>query len=98
MFQTDFIAGNFVVAVDKKRTALFSYVNTLRDTGNRFNIKVKRTDLVQSALTAIMAGSKAQLVRRFSVGFEGEQGIDAGGLTSELYQLVFDMLCSGDVM
>lgn len=81
-----------VVAVETKLAVLRDHVELLRSVycDRTLSLNVQRTSLVDSVLTELMAISSSQiergeLLRKLRVRFIGEDGIDAGGLTKELY-------------
>ena len=51
------------------------------------SLTVNRASLVESLLVALSTTPARNLLRKPRVHFEGEAGIDAGGLTKEMYTL-----------
>eukprot|EP00040_Diaphanoeca_grandis_P033352 m.204173 g.204173 ORF g.204173 m.204173 type:complete len:1153 (-) comp32880_c2_seq2:143-3601(-) len=89
-----------MVPLDKKKKALAFTVELLRKSSTqRVYLKISRNLLVDSVCTQILNVSADKLAGKLSVSFEGELGIDAGGLTTELYEQFFKALfttTSGD--
>jgi len=59
-------------------------------------IKVRRQHLLHDSVEAVMALSRADLRMIWRFEFLGEQGIDAGGLAREWFQLVTDQIFDPD--
>jgi hypothetical protein len=81
-----------VVDVETKLAVLRDHVELLRSVhcDSSLSLNVQRTSLIDSVLTELMAISssrveRGELLRKLRVRFVGEDGIDAGGLTKELY-------------
>ena len=81
-----------VVDVETKLAILKEHVDLLKSqqSGSTLALTVQRTSLVDSVLTEIVTISESrvargELLRKLRVRFSGEDGIDAGGLTKELY-------------
>lgn len=83
---------------DDKVVALQQVCALLRQTNasTRFFVAVQRSSLVDTTIAAFQVAEPKQLLRKMSVKFLGEDGIDAGGLTKELYRSFFTALTSGD--
>ena len=92
----DLVKDGRVLELEAKREALFEMIAMVRDAskGRRIYMNVRRRHIVDTAINAIMKIEKSALTRRMSVRFEGESGVDAGGLTSELYHLFFSQIIS----
>ena len=92
----DLVKDGRVLELEAKREALFEMIAMVRDAskGRRIYMNVRRRHIVDTAINAIMTIEKSALTRRMSVRFEGESGVDAGGLTSELYHLFFSQIIS----
>eukprot|EP01045_Picozoa_sp_COSAG04_P014247 COSAG04_NODE_1055_length_8548_cov_3.532970_4_plen_504_part_00 len=76
-----------VVAVETKLAILREHIELLKQAHQQRSLalRVNRTSLVESVLTQIMRREPADLLQKIRVTFEGEAGIDAGGLRKELY-------------
>ena len=83
---------------DDKVAALQQVCMLLRQANStrRFSVTVQRSSLVDTTIAAFQAAEPTQLLRKLMVNFVGESGIDAGGLTKELYREFFSALTSGD--
>lgn len=55
-------------------------------------IKVRRENLLGDSLRAVMSLNQENLRRRWVVQFKGEEGIDAGGLKREWFELISEEL------
>ena len=56
-------------------------------------LRVRRTHLIEDTLPQLaMIQSPIELRRRLRIIFDGEQGIDQGGLTKEYFQLIIEEL------
>ena len=59
-----------------------------------FNSRVRRNHLIQDTVSQIaLLHSPSDFRRRLRIIFGGEEGIDQGGLTKELLEINFGMLC-----
>lgn len=81
-----------VVDVETKLAILREHVELLKSqqSGHTLALTVQRTSLIDTVLTEIIAipesrVARGELLRKLRVRFSGEDGIDAGGLTKELY-------------
>jgi len=59
-------------------------------------IQVRRDFLVGDSVAAIMSLGRTDLRKTFRFSFWGEEGIDAGGLMREWFQLVTEEICNPD--
>jgi len=64
-----------------------------RDKG-RFFVKVNRAAIVDTVVAEFAYAPKEKLLQKLSVAFSGEQGIDAGGLTKDMFTAFFAALTS----
>eukprot|EP00052_Salpingoeca_macrocollata_P020217 m.169521 g.169521 ORF g.169521 m.169521 type:complete len:1013 (-) comp21196_c0_seq2:23-3061(-) len=76
------------VCVLKEMTQLLTEQHTRR----RLQLRVNRMHIVDTVCDQIMTASSEDLCGKMAVTFEGEQGIDAGGLTIEMYNQFFNAL------
>lgn len=95
----DMKSESVILKTEAKVKALNEALAAMRDDDSRrVSLRVRRSFLVETAALAIVRLPKAHLRRKLSVQFEGEAGVDAGGLTSELYEqffvALFDESCS----
>lgn len=56
------------------------------------HLSINRNDILTSSFRQLSGKSRSEWLRRFSIHFENEQGIDAGGLTKEWFTLVIKEL------
>ena len=59
-------------------------------------IRVRRNHLVEDALSEVSRQLKKDLFKPLRVHFIGEEGIDAGGVKKEFFQLLMAQLLSPD--
>ena len=90
-----------LVALQRKHEALAECIASMRRgvNGRTWSLRVTRSLIISSVVEAFLAVVPERnnaLLRRLRVTFEGEAGVDAGGLTSEMYQSFFDALVSSD--
>mmetsp|Transcript_8087 Transcript_8087/g.11776 ORF Transcript_8087/g.11776 Transcript_8087/m.11776 type:complete len:1158 (-) Transcript_8087:98-3571(-) len=57
-----------------------------------FILEIERDDLLDQALEKVKHTDSSQLRKELKVVFKGEQGIDAGGVTKEFFQLLSEEL------
>jgi hypothetical protein len=86
-----------IASADDKLQAVTQFASMIKasDAGHvvqRF--RIKRSRLCWDTLRQISTQPAGDLAGRISVVFEGEAGSDAGGLTAEMFNLLFDKLCS----
>jgi len=55
-------------------------------------VRVRRTQLVEDALSEVSRQLKKDLFKPLRVHFIGEEGIDAGGVKKEFFQLLVDQV------
>ncbi|ETO34844.1 ubiquitin protein ligase [Reticulomyxa filosa] len=55
-------------------------------------LRVRRDHLIEDTLPILQLYSPSELKRRLRIIFEGEQGVDQGGLTKEFFQLIIKEL------
>uniref|UniRef100_A0A2K5S5X5 HECT-type E3 ubiquitin transferase n=1 Tax=Cebus imitator TaxID=2715852 RepID=A0A2K5S5X5_CEBIM len=63
-------------------------------------LKVRRDHIIDDALARlemITAENPADLKKKLFVEFEGEQGVDEGGVSKEFFQLVVEEICNPDI-
>eukprot|EP00750_Incisomonas_marina_P009279 INCI15882.1.p1 GENE.INCI15882.1~~INCI15882.1.p1 ORF type:complete len:987 (+),score=138.56 INCI15882.1:207-3167(+) len=87
-------ADGQIIALSHKKEALFECIQSMRTARGRLHLRVSRATLVDDVVQGILAVPRANLLCKFSVRFEGEAGIDAGGLTAEMYSSFFLALLS----
>jgi E3 ubiquitin-protein ligase HUWE1 len=76
-------------------TALRQVCRLLRDANRdkgRFMITVRRAAVVDTVVAEFAFAPKEKLLRKLHVSFSGEAGIDAGGLTKDMYSCFFAAL------
>ena len=64
-----------------------------------FQLKIRRDHVIDDALIALEVlamENPSDLKKQLVVEFEGEQGIDEGGLSKEFFQLVIDQIFNPD--
>lgn len=64
--------------------------------GSHLRIKVRRDHLLQDSMHSIMILNPSEMRRLWRVQFVGEEGIDAGGLKREWFQLISEELFNLD--
>ena len=89
-------ADGHIVAFQHKKEALFECIQSMRMSIGRLHLSVRRSTLVGDVVQGMLAASKLDLRRKFSVRFDGEAGVDAGGLTAEMYTAFFQALLSSE--
>ncbi|CAD7927436.1 unnamed protein product [Amoebophrya sp. A120] len=57
-----------------------------------FTLKVRRDNLIQDTLMKLGAATPSSFRKQLKVVFEGEQGVDEGGVQKEFFQLLLDQL------
>jgi len=57
-----------------------------------FNLEVERDNLLEQTLDKIRQAEPKQVRKRLRVSFKGEEGVDAGGVTKEFFQLLSEDL------
>jgi ubiquitin-protein ligase E3 A len=57
-----------------------------------FDLTVRRDNLIADSVAGMTAASDQVLVRHLRVTFQGEEGIDAGGVTREFFHLVLSRM------
>lgn len=87
-------ADGQIIALSHKKEALFECIQSMRTARGRLHLGVSRATLVDDVVQGILGAPRANLLCKFSVRFEGEAGIDAGGLTAEMYSSFFSALLS----
>jgi ubiquitin-protein ligase E3 A len=55
-------------------------------------LRVDRSDLINSCMTTLVTASSIELKKPLKVHFNGEEGIDEGGLRAEFFQLIIEQL------
>jgi hypothetical protein len=82
---------------DHYREALFAAMMSGGDRTAYFVLKVRRDNLLEDALKGIVSCErKASLKRPLKVVFQGEEGIDAGGVRREFFSLITRQLFTPD--
>ncbi len=84
---------------DDKVEALRQICGLLRENNadkGRWHVTVTRAAIVDTVVLAFGRASPERLLRRLTVRFQDEPGIDAGGLTKEMYSCFFEALTSAD--
>merc|ERR1712072_1300100 len=59
-------------------------------------LRIRRSHLMQDALEEIAGQNEHDLHKPLKVNFIGEEGVDAGGVKKEFFQLFFDEVLSPD--
>eukprot|EP00986_Skeletonema_menzelii_P005715 scaffold2117_cov141-Skeletonema_menzelii.AAC.10 len=57
-----------------------------------FNLEIERDSLVEQTLECIKQADPKDIRKRLKVSFKGEEGLDAGGVTKEFFQLLSEEL------
>eukprot|EP00742_Colponemidia_sp_Colp-10_P010067 GILJ01011027.1.p1 GENE.GILJ01011027.1~~GILJ01011027.1.p1 ORF type:complete len:926 (-),score=132.33 GILJ01011027.1:79-2601(-) len=83
-----------IIATDDKLNALYELIRFMRRTDSIMCLNVRRSLIVESVVSQFMMLNQQHLVKKLSVRFEGEAGVDAGGLTVEMFNLFFEQLLS----
>jgi len=84
-------------ATVKKVSAFKQFRQYLRNAEGRWQIQVTRTSIVDTVLVQFSnLTDKACLLRKLRVKFHEEEGIDAGGLTKEMFTVFFSALTDTD--
>jgi hypothetical protein len=91
-------ADGSIVALQHKKEALYECIQSMRllTPNGRLPLTVRRDSLVEDVMQGLLTVPKDALLCKFSVRFEGEPGIDAGGLTAEMYSAFFSALVATD--
>ena len=89
---TDLQRTGALVEYDRKCSALTECVEATRDPAGKFRLRIRRSHVVEDVLKAFGSAAAVDLKKACSVTFAGEAGVDAGGLTSEMYELFFSGL------
>lgn len=87
-------ADGQIVALQNKKEALFECIQSMRSSRGRLYLRIRREALVDDVAQALLSAPRSDLLRKFSVQFDGEPGVDAGGLTAEMYSSFFRALLS----
>ena len=84
----------------EKRTVFFEELNQYRGehAGDRVELHVDRFNLLPSCLRAIGGLSKEDALRPIRVIFDGEEGVDVGGVKRELISLLSEQLFNPDFL
>eukprot|EP00048_Salpingoeca_helianthica_P016810 m.234349 g.234349 ORF g.234349 m.234349 type:complete len:982 (+) comp19567_c0_seq1:21-2966(+) len=85
-------ADGDIPSTDRKLAALQDHIQSLEDRHNRLHLHVRRTHIIESTCQALISCSASDLRKKLSMHFEGESGVDAGGLTKELFSSFFNTL------
>ncbi|PAA52986.1 hypothetical protein BOX15_Mlig009753g1 [Macrostomum lignano] len=83
----------------ERRGALLQSLMLHSDHNMYLRINVRRANIVQDALLTLeMVGleSPGDLKKQLVIEFEGEQGIDEGGLSKEFFQLIIEQIFNPD--
>lgn len=80
-----------VLESSQKIKLLRKHLSALRAPNKRnfVRLKVKRDEIVDSVVMAFASLSAEEMLKPLKVQFDGEQGVDAGGLTSDMYTEFF---------
>ena len=87
-------AGN-VIDPEEKLAVFRRHLNTMRQesSGEAIQfIRVRRESIVRDVLREFARFGRANLEKRLIVMYEGESGVDAGGLTKDMFYRFFDQL------
>ena len=84
--------------LDEKTTWFQNLCSQITGTWEEGHIKlvVRRTQLLQDSVDAVMSLGREDMRKRWRFEFLGEQGIDAGGLAREWFQLVTEEIFDPD--
>ncbi|KAG5651658.1 hypothetical protein H0H81_007938 [Sphagnurus paluster] len=72
----------------RRKVVYFRSQPKMRVTGGKCEIKVRRTHILEDSFTAVMGFTGEALKRRLMVSFEGEDGLDYGGVSREWFFLL----------
>jgi hypothetical protein len=85
-----------MLKIESTRLQRYHYMNSVLrsfdDNSGYFILKVHRNNLIQDTLKALASSNRYQFLRPLRVHFFGENGVDAGGLRKEFFQLIFNEL------
>lgn len=91
----DYKEQGLIIETDKKIKALEDFIKVSKksiDRDRKTLLTVSRGYIVESTCTTMMQVPADELHRSLSVNFLGEPGVDAGGLTMELFHAFFSAL------
>ncbi|KRH94350.1 E3 ubiquitin protein ligase [Pseudoloma neurophilia] len=74
-------------------TALF-----IGETAPYFFITVNRNNLYDDMFRLLMEADDSEIRKEIKITFEGEEGVDSGGITKEFFQLISDELVQDDYL
>ena len=68
----------------------------MRRRNTRFRINVRRSNLLDDTLSALLRADSSELIGQIRVEFEDEEGIDLGGISRDFFTTVTNMIFSPD--
>lgn len=82
---------------DEVRTAMLEQIFRGRGAANPFLVlKVRRSDVVTDALQGLAGHGAQHFKRPLKIVFDGEEGVDEGGVQKEFFQLLIEQLYNED--
>jgi len=101
-FTKSFVRGLYenkqILESDSKLHLLQQHVRTLQEGRAAVSMRVRRASLVQDMVSIFAEMEGDTIFFPINVRFIGEPGVDAGGLTSDLYTDFFNRLLTGSEM
>ena len=78
------------LAFDVKRNYFFNQLRKIRgrSRSRSLQVGVRRSTVLEDSFNQLRMRSPEEMRARLSINFQGEEGIDAGGLTREWYQVI----------
>jgi len=91
--------SNKIRMINERRTSLYQSVVYGEPTTLYLKVRVRRTHLIDDALVGlemVAMENPSDLKKQLYVEFDGEQGIDEGGVSKEFFQLVVEEIFNPD--
>lgn len=88
---------SMVIQRDEVRTAMLSQMMTGQRLSSPYLVlKIRRTDIIQDALQKLAQQPPEQLKKPLKIVFDGEEGVDEGGVQKEFFQILIEQLYNKD--